>query len=422
MSDFQKTGETKASDENRTTLLDILCALVKGRWFIIGSTITGAVLVVLFSLYTKLLPADSPFNPLPDLYRPEARIMLTWAGVQEQMSSGSQSTRINPAIFMAIPGLPNPYFELVKEILFGNALLDQLAEKLDLIEKFKLQDSDRPKTAVRGKIKDKMQLLKITGTPVPLFSIFEVRYVSIDPVFAVQVLNTSLVLLEENLNNIIKQQVTTRKNFIEERMFLVEDEMSKYKDKIFQFQKKYGVIDISTQAKEQTKLIADLSSTIMKKELEIQTSSKYLGESDPRIVLKKDEINANRQLIDDIKNKFTGEFIPLNKIPQINAEYMELDQGLQIQVKIYAVLKQEYEKAKIDEINSLNNFKVIQPPEKPESKYAPRRSQLCMIVTAMMFFISVAWVIFREYFSKLAQDPRTGAGIKKLKSSFKKQK
>ena len=83
MGDTRDTSSTDGAPDEESresadtiSLLDIL-AILAIRWkLIFFTTFFAAIGVVLFSIYTIRMPADSRFNPLPNFYRPDAQILL----------------------------------------------------------------------------------------------------------------------------------------------------------------------------------------------------------------------------------------------------------------------------------------------------------------------------------------------------------
>ena len=101
---------------------------------------------------------------------------------------------------------------------------------------------------------------------------------------------------------------------------------------------------------------------------------------------------------------------------------MELQSRLELKNEIYGRLEQEYEEAKIEEINSLNNFQIIESIEIPLKRASPARTALCFIVVMMVFIFSVFFVILKEYFIKVSKKESIQSKIKYIKAQFKLKK
>ena len=405
-------------EDDKISLMDFIYVLAKHRWLIIGSTVTAALLIVLFMLFSLFLPEDSKYNPLPNVYKSRVRILLTWVEMQTKISSLGYDLGIRPSVFLN-PLLPNPYLELINGMLYGNTVLDQIAEEFDIYNRFNLMKSKQPKTEAREKIKKALSIYPITQSPAPLFYIFEISYTSEDRVFATQVANRVVEILEENFRKMVMEQIYNKEEFIRQRIQAVEQQTEASKQAIFAFQKKYGPIDLSVQAKEQNSLITELRSDIIKKELEISTLSEYSRANDPRIVLLRNEIKIKDQLISQLKSEFTNEFVPLDQVPRLSAELKELEQSLRMQEEIYRVLKKEYETVRIEESKNLKNFQILEPAMVPERRDSPRRSIICMVVTLSVFFLAIFWAFIKEYIERVGRHPVESEKLNTIKQMIK---
>jgi tyrosine-protein kinase Etk/Wzc len=199
-------------------------------------------------------------------------------------------------------------------------------------------------------------------------------------------------------------QVYEKKIFIENRMRAVEQEIERSKGALFEFTRQYGTVEISTQAQEQSKLIAQFQAEIIQNEIQIITLGAYFKETDQRIVRLKLENEKKREIISELKTKFLGGFVPLNMAPELSARYAEIQTNLNIQNELLGRLKKEYENVKIEEVNSLNNFQILERAEVPESKYAPSRSMICIIAAILAFVVSISIAFVREYIAGIRFD------------------
>lgn len=418
MSDYQESDKaaegSQPAQDDRVSLMDIAHVLVKHRGLILGSSITALVFIVVFSVITALLPQELKNNPMPNLYKSKVRVLLTWVEMQSKWDSLGYNLGISPAMFFN-PAIVSPYLELINGILYGNAALDQIADEFDLYDWYGIVNTKREQEAAREKLKKAITIDQVTSSRTPFFYILEIGFISKDPSLAVKIATRSVKLLEERFRKITMEQILGREEFIEQRVQLVEQRIADAKNAIFSFQQTYGTIDLATQSREQNRLISELRSEIIRKELELSNLSKYARPNDARVVRLRDEIERKTQLISELKAGSSHGFVALEKIPQLQMELQELERDLKTQEELYFVLKKEYETVKIEESNNLNNFQIIEAATIPEVPYGPRRKIVCVLVTLSVFLLSVFWAFFKEYVESLRRMPGESEKLNSIK-------
>ena len=72
--------------DDALSLLDLVGVLVRRRRLIASVTVAGTLLVFGYALLSLVLPSTSRWNLLPDIYRPDAKVLLA-----EEDSSGLAS-------------------------------------------------------------------------------------------------------------------------------------------------------------------------------------------------------------------------------------------------------------------------------------------------------------------------------------------
>jgi tyrosine-protein kinase Etk/Wzc len=404
------------------TLADILLVFVKRRWFIIGTTFVAAVLVLLFSILTLVIPPDSPFNLMPNYYRPQVVVLIQESGTSMISALASSSGALSKFLGGAAP--VNPNVALAKKLLTGITMKDQIIEEFDFFTKYELEKSKFPQTAAREAF-DVNSGFSFGDPASGTENIITISYEDIDPVFASRVADRLVEILAMRFKELSLEKVSTKKEFIGTRLGVVEGELQATQKEMEDFQLRYGVIDISSQAKEQAELMASLQAEVIKGELELQTLEEYLDTNNPRIVRIRQEIDKKSQLINELKTGFeqySGGVIPQNMIPELTTKYLSIRAEIAVQEKIYSMLRQEYELARIEETDTTKTFQIIEPVEVPEMKAGPYRSKICIITTLVAFFLACITAFVIEYFAKAQQDPEEAAKINAMKEMLRLRK
>ena len=390
--------------EDRLSVIDIVYVLVKHRWLILGSGLTAAVLIALFSAVTALLPQQSEGNPLPDFYQSRVRVLLTWVEMQTNLDTLGYDLGVSPGAFLS-PAYGNPYIEIINGLMYGNSTLDQIAEEYDLYARYHVLRSKQPKEEVRKRLRKYLSIRQVTSSSAPLFYILEIGFISTDPLLATKIASRSVELLEASFRRITTEQIQNKQIYIEERLGAVERQMEGSKQAIIAFQRKYGAVDLAAQAGEQNKLIGELKADIVRKEIELGNLSKYAQPDDSRLVRLRDEIESQQQYISELEYGSSHDFVPLERIPQLQLEFKDLQRNLNTLEELYLVLKKEYEKVHLEQTSNLNNFQVIEEAAVPEVPEGPNRFLVSLVVVVFVVLLAVFWAFMKEYIESLNQSP-----------------
>lgn len=92
------------------------------------------------------------------------------------------------------------------------------------------------------------------------------------------------------------------------------------------------------------------------------------------------------------------------ELPALAIEYSHLRMSHEIQMRIYQNLQEQYEVQKLATTGE-SVFSVLEPAEVPDEKSRPSRGELCMIVTLIGFFTSIALAILIDLIRNVKNDP-----------------
>lgn len=411
---------TQPVNEDEISLMDLISVLAK-RWkFIFFSTFIAAVLIALYSVYTIKAAPDAPFNNLPNIYRPEVIVRL-----QESSSSSSLQSMLNSSDLGILSGLVSSSggatnADLAQALIKGNTIADQIAEEFDFIEKFNIEKN--PVTSSRRNYTENLVVDYDSST-----GFMTIGFESTDPVFATEVVNSSLELLEERFRGLTMDSILTKKAFLEEQLAEQEKNLTRAQDNLIQFQKTYGIVDIETQAEAQITELSSLNSSLVQKEVELRGLKSKRRDDDPQVQRLENDIAQLKELIQAKTIGFkefseNSDYIPQNKLPELSAVYANLTKEAELQATLYISFKTQYESVKLEEADNSKQFQIIERAEIPEVKAKPSRSKICIIVTIAVMFLSIFMAFIFEYIDRVKEDPVESKKLKEIKDSlsFKK--
>lgn len=198
----------------------------------------------------------------------------------------------------------------------------------------------------------------------------------------------------EELDRLVAQVSTSsarrERVFIEQRLASVKGDLDKASRQFSEYASQNTAIDISAQGKAMVEAAARLEGELIAAQSELQALEQVYSSSHIRV-------RSLRARIDELKqqlNKFGGldsdpnspdlpdakaHFPTLRKLPLLGVRWADLYRETKIQEKVYELLTQQYELAKIQEAKEIPTVKVLDAPSLPEKKSFPPRMVIMVI-------------------------------------------
>ena len=98
----------------------------------------------------------------------------------------------------------------------------------------------------------------------------------------------------------------------------------------------------------------------------------------------------------------------LTEAPEIKLQYTRLQREALVQNKLFTLLAQQLEQAKIDEARDETAFQVLDRAIPPERKSKPARAIMVLLSMLVSLFAGVMLAFAREYVDATVQYKRTG--------------
>ena len=396
-----------AEHDDALSLLDLVGVLVKRRRLIVSVTAAGTLLVFGYTLLSLALSVTSPWNLLPDIYRPDAKVLLSEEESSGLAALGSGADGAGALGQLLGVAAGSSSAALAQELLAGRTIHDRIIDEFGLIERFRA--AEHPRSAARGLVAKSMQYEFD-----PESGILIVAYEDPDREFAAAVLGRILMLLEQRFRTLTMETVLLRKQHLEERLAAVGADRQAAQDRLVAFHRAKGIVDIQEQSTQSGRLLAEYRRELLTKEVELQSLREFLPDTDASVVQLRSQIEIVRRVLDELQSgfdSFSPPTIPRDELPEVAAEYLNLSRDLELQEQLYAVLRQQYELTRIDETDPSRTFQVIEPVEVPEVRHWPNRALVCVLGALTAFLISVLAAFFLEYLVRVRNDPVEAAKL-----------
>ena len=255
MSEIKEKIETQ---DEEISLIDLFAVLWHYKWLIIGITLFAIVLVLTISIVSLLQPSEKSI--LPNQYSPRALMLIN----DSSSSSSSLSSMISSSGLGSLAGMAgistgSSNSGLALYFAGTNSFLDPIIEKFNLVERYEIEKS--PKANSRKALKEVLVASFDEDS-----GVFSISFTDKDPVFAAEVVNYAVSLMENMFLNLgIDKNVLEKKN--------LEENIQNSYNEIVRLQKAIQVLESSVSyggASSVSSVV--LEANLLKAELEAQTT------------------------------------------------------------------------------------------------------------------------------------------------------
>lgn len=391
------SNNTNTPENQERTLIEgilfYLSYLLRHKTMIISITLLAAVGSVVFALISLRLSPER--SPLPNYYRAYAVLIV------------GQGHGADVETMLASLGFDIPlgrddlnYGELGIRVLQSRPFVDEIVEEHEIVTRHEIED----------KVKSSSRRVVLNNSDFnydPRTGTLIIGYEDIDPEFAMNVVQSMVGNLQDWFRNwdgtSTQQQLSAMKQKIEE----VSQEISRLENEIQAFQSKYGVMSVDQLAQAQTAMITDLQTQLIQTEVAIKNYSGFSNIEDQELIQLRAQRESLQELIRQIESgQGTGgrQMPSREELPALAISYSHMRMSHEIQMRIYQNLQEQYEVQKLA-TSGESVFSVLEPAEIPDEKSRPSRGELCMIITLIGFFTSIALALIIDLVRNIKNDP-----------------
>ena len=230
-----------------------------------------------------------------------------------------------------------------------------------------------------------------------------VSYEDETPKLAAEITNAFVEELDFALQARREEQAGGLRGYFEKRLVEAEHQMQDAERRYHDFQKEHMALDLQTQAKSQIEMASGLFVTFGELIIEREMAARLMEPDHPKLKQLEMEISGAREALDRIlMGRFeTGEqaagtnkelpeiFIPFREVPALGLEALQHLRDIEIQNAIYQFVRQEYEKALLEEEKETTVVIVLDRAQPPETRSKPRRTLMVCAAAGLSLVLSV---------------------------------
>lgn len=214
----------------------------------------------------------------------------------------------------------------------------------------------------------------------------------------------------EELDRLVAQVSTSsarrERIFIEQRLQSVKHDLDAASQQFSEYASKNTAIDITEQGKAMVEAAAKLQAELIAAQSELEGLEQIYTADNVRVRSLRARVDELKQQLD----KFSGldsppeasdpsnspaQFPTIRQLPLLGVRWADLYRQTKIQEKVYELLTQQYELAKVQEAKEIPVVKVLDAPIVPEKKSFPPRVAIIFLGTLLVCFGGALFVVGR---------------------------
>jgi len=377
--------------EDEINLLDYW-RVIRKRWrtiawiFGISVVCAGVVSFIMTPIYratTTLMPVESSGS---------------------QVSAALRNLTSLPFVGGVVPAVGGASADKLVAVLESRTVAEDVIRALDLMEVLFEEEEDEPPT-----LQDAVRLLSEGMTEVAddRKGLISVSVEHKDPQLAADIANQYTVALQKFLKDNALSMAKRNRIFIEDQLAKVKEELRAAEEAMKGFQTNKKIVAMDAQTEAAIKALAELKAQVTAKEVELGVIKQYATPSNPDVLRLKDELRELKKQLSLMEsrgtNPETNALPSLSEAPTLGLEYVRLKRTALTQEKVYELMTQQYEMAKIDEAKEDITFQIIDPAIPPEKRVKPKRKLNVMLAGVVSLFVGIFLVFFLEYLANLKE-------------------
>ena len=370
-------------ENKQINILDYFYLLYRGRKFVFWNFFIVCVLAAGASLI------------MPKYYRSTA-ILLPPSETQDAFGFSEALSALPVNIRLGSQGSPSDIFI---GIMKSQTMAISIIERFGLVDVYESVDRDRAMETLKG-----LTQIKLTKE-----GLIQVSVEDQDPMRAAEIANMYWAKLDSLNQEFSRQAAHERADFLEQQIRESGIALGQAETELKEFQLKTKALSPYQQQQIAISVSAELEMDILKSEALLK---EYRGKSFSNthplvkelldtIEIREEQLHAMR--FGSPKGSRESLFVPLQDVPELTLQYARLMRRVEILGQFEQLLSQQYEEAKIGQVNPTSTVNILDRAEPPMKKSRPKRSLIVIVAGAATLFFSIVAIVIIEFFNRLTE-------------------
>jgi len=375
---------------HETNLMQIIPLLWKSRFSIIKNILMVSLITILFVF------------SIPKRYTSSALLMPP---TSESGPAGSIMGALSNLPFGGLMSQTNDESLSILAILKSRTIFEKVIQRFDLMKIYQVPNVDKAlialanNTAFNVEEEGTISISVSADTDWFHYPESEQRAKNLCTEMAIY-FTQQLDIINKSLKT---EQASFHREFIGERYRQNLVDLKRAEDSLRIFQEKHKMVALPEQTTATIEAAAALKAQMLSNEVKLGVMLGALNPTHPDIEnIKKENSELSKKMneleygTEIIDLKQSNLFPVLADVPELGVELVRLKREVEIQNTLFVFLTQQYEEAKIKEAKDTPTIQILDYPQKPFQKSAPKRVIILIICLFISTFVNVLFILYRS--------------------------
>ncbi|MNR81954.1 tyrosine kinase [compost metagenome] len=342
-----------------------LGSTLRRRWLVVASVTAVGLAVALVVGGTR-----------PPIYTATATLIPTDSTGERLASALGPLAGLAP---FAPPGLiPRGDGEKLAGLLGSRVLAERVLTKNPTLTPYdpKGRAASKPLTMseAQGLLRDGLAISsdKTTG-------LIEVKVKHTEPDLAAGLANAVVGELKSFLQDNSFTAAKRQREFLQKQVQDLSGEIKQIETQLIAFQEQHQLVSLDAQTNATIQTYSTLKSQLITKEMELQLQSNSVSPHDLELVGLKQEVQLLREKLAGLESGATGGLLAFKDAPRLGVQYAQFQRDLTVKQKVFELLTQQLELAKIEESRDSLSFQVIDRAAVPDTASGAERLTIWIV-------------------------------------------
>lgn len=230
--------------------------------------------------------------------------------------------------------------------------------------------------------------------------VIRVEFTDKDSNRCAEVANAVIAKMDRLRSDLLAQKARETRRFVEQKLAENQIEILMAEDSLVAFQKLNRVIQPELQATASIEAAANLRAAMIAKQIEMAALQATHSSDHPQVIALRNGLSELERKITELESGLVGtgdsssqfSSIPFADVPDLSLRYGQLLRDLRTREKVFELLTEQLEHAKIQETRETPTISVLDWAVPPHRKLKPKRATIGLVAGFLTLAAVLSWM------------------------------